>query len=109
MYTGFIIDSLFSLEEINFLPRPNTPPILEEISISPFKNEREPDSNLTEELFNRILTCLNLTLLSFIYLNATADSKELPPFSIGYSRISKREWQYSPKACIDRVINSNFE
>ena len=24
------------------------------------------------------------------------------------SRISKREWQYSPKACIDRVINSNM-
>ena len=24
------------------------------------------------------------------------------------SRISKREWQYSPKACIDRVINSNL-
>ena len=23
------------------------------------------------------------------------------------SRISKREWQYSPKACIDRIINSN--
>ena len=24
------------------------------------------------------------------------------------SRISKREWSYSPKACIDRVINSNI-
>ena len=24
------------------------------------------------------------------------------------SRISQREWQYSPKACIDRVINSNI-
>ena len=24
------------------------------------------------------------------------------------SRISKREWQYSPKACIDRVVNSNI-
>ena len=24
------------------------------------------------------------------------------------SRISKREWQYSPKACIDRIINSNL-
>ncbi len=24
------------------------------------------------------------------------------------SRISKREWQYSPKACIDRVMNSNI-
>ena len=24
------------------------------------------------------------------------------------SRISKREWQYSPKACIDRVVNSNL-
>ncbi len=24
------------------------------------------------------------------------------------SRISQREWQYSPKACIDRVINSNL-
>ena len=24
------------------------------------------------------------------------------------SRISKREWQYSPKACIDRVINTNI-
>ena len=23
------------------------------------------------------------------------------------SRISRREWQYSPKACIDRIINSN--
>ena len=23
------------------------------------------------------------------------------------SRISQREWQYSPKACIDRIINSN--
>ncbi len=23
------------------------------------------------------------------------------------SRISKREWQYSPKACIDRIINTN--
>ena len=23
------------------------------------------------------------------------------------SRISKREWQYSPKACVDRIINSN--
>ncbi len=24
------------------------------------------------------------------------------------SRISQREWQYSPKACIDRVVNSNL-
>ena len=24
------------------------------------------------------------------------------------SRISKREWQYSPKACVDRVLNSNI-
>ena len=24
------------------------------------------------------------------------------------SRISQREWQYSPKACIDRIINSNM-
>jgi very-short-patch-repair endonuclease len=24
------------------------------------------------------------------------------------SRISAREWQYSPKACIDRIINSNL-
>ena len=24
------------------------------------------------------------------------------------SRISKREWQYSPKACIDRIVNSNL-
>ncbi|MBR6126882.1 hypothetical protein IKQ21_04275, partial [bacterium] len=24
------------------------------------------------------------------------------------SRISQREWQYSPKACIDRVINTNI-
>lgn len=24
------------------------------------------------------------------------------------SRISQREWQYSPKACIDRIINSNI-
>lgn len=24
------------------------------------------------------------------------------------SRISYREWQYSPKACIDRVVNSNL-
>ena len=24
------------------------------------------------------------------------------------SRISEREWQYSPKACIDRIINSNI-
>ena len=24
------------------------------------------------------------------------------------SRISKREWSYSPKACIDRIINSNI-
>ena len=24
------------------------------------------------------------------------------------SRISKREWQYSPKACVDRIINSNL-
>ena len=24
------------------------------------------------------------------------------------SRISVREWSYSPKACIDRIINSNI-
>ena len=24
------------------------------------------------------------------------------------SRISAREWQYSPKACVDRIINSNI-
>ena len=24
------------------------------------------------------------------------------------SRISQREWQYSPKACIDRILNSNL-
>ena len=24
------------------------------------------------------------------------------------SRISQREWQYSPKACIDRIINTNL-
>ena len=24
------------------------------------------------------------------------------------SRVSAREWQYSPKACIDRIINSNL-
>ena len=24
------------------------------------------------------------------------------------SRISAREWSYSPKACIDRIINSNL-
>ena len=27
---------------------------------------------------------------------------------IKVSRISKREWSYSPKACIDRIINSNL-